>query len=108
MSLHLPLPLSRYFALSNGEPSVAADDCFAPDAVVHDEQRDHHGIAAIAAWVAQARAAYQHHAEPQQLEWRDGRHIVTAQVTGRFPGSPVQLSHAFVLAGDRIAALEIH
>lgn len=107
MSLDLPLPLSRYFSLSNGAPGVHVDDCFAADATVHDEQRDYRGIAAIGDWLADARAAYQQHVTPLQWELRDGRHRITAQVTGAFPGSPVELTHAFVLAGERIVALEI-
>jgi hypothetical protein len=33
--------------------------------------------------------------------------VVTAHVAGDFPGSPIDLRYAFVLAGDRIARLEI-
>jgi hypothetical protein len=31
-----------------------------------------------------------------------------ARLTGTFPGSPVVLTYAFVLAGGKIASLEIH
>ena len=107
MSFDLPLPLSRYFSLSNGAPGILADDCFAADATVHDERQEHQGIPAISDWLAHSRAAYQHHVTPLQWELRDGRHRVTARVTGAFPGSPVELTHAFVLVGERITALEI-
>ena len=33
--------------------------------------------------------------------------IVTADVSGSFPGSPVQLRYNFTLKGDKIAALLI-
>jgi len=33
--------------------------------------------------------------------------IVTARVAGRFPNSPVDLQHVFVVEGGRIASLEI-
>lgn len=33
--------------------------------------------------------------------------IVTAHLTGNFPGSPVDLRYAFTLSGDKIARLEI-
>ncbi|HAI46766.1 hypothetical protein D3C87_199200 [compost metagenome] len=107
MTLDLPLPLSRYFALSNGEPGVRVEDCFAAEATVHDEHQDHHGVPAITAWMARAREAYQHRTEPLQVEHLAGRHRVTSRVSGTFPGSPVVLTHSFVLAGDRICALEI-
>ena len=35
------------------------------------------------------------------------RHVVTARLTGNFPGSTVVLRHDFTLAGERIARLVI-
>ncbi|WMJ68638.1 nuclear transport factor 2 family protein [Stenotrophomonas sp. 24(2023)] len=107
MSLDLPPALSRYFALANGDPGVRADDCFTADAIVHDERQDHQSTAAISTWIAKARAAYQHQVQPLSVDVKDGRHVVTSRVRGNFPGSPVVLTHAFVLADDRIVALEI-
>lgn len=108
MSIDLPAPLSRYFLLANGEPGTRVEQCFAAAATVRDERQQHQGHTAIAAWVAQTRAAYQHHVVPLQLHVQDGRHIVSAQVSGTFPGSPVALTHAFTLQGDGIVALDIH
>jgi hypothetical protein len=107
MTLDLPLPLSRYFALSNGEPGVRIEDCFAVDATVHDERQDHRGMAAIAEWMAHARARYQHRTEPLHWERRDGQDVVTSRVSGTFPGSPVVLTHRFVVADARISGLKI-
>ncbi len=58
--------------------------------------------------MAQTRAAYQQHVVPLQLHVQDGHHIVSAEVSGTFPGSPVVLTHAFTLEGDGIVALDIH
>jgi hypothetical protein len=38
----------------------------------------------------------------------DGKTVVTAKVSGNFPGSPLNLDHVFELHGDKIASLEIH
>jgi len=39
---------------------------------------------------------------------QDGRaHVVTCNVSGAFPGSPVDLRYTFTLARGRIASLEI-
>jgi len=35
------------------------------------------------------------------------QHVVLVRVAGDFPGSPVELQHAFRLDGGRIASLEI-
>jgi hypothetical protein len=36
-----------------------------------------------------------------------GKTVVTAEVSGSFPGSPVQLRYNFTLKGEKIAALLI-
>ena len=46
-------------------------------------------------------------AEPLALEKKDRKYIVTARVTGTFPGSPVDLKFAFTLERGKIATLEI-
>lgn len=45
--------------------------------------------------------------EPIEVVQRGGKTIVTARVSGNFPGSPVNLDHIFGIEGDRIASLEI-
>ena len=39
--------------------------------------------------------------------YRDGATVVIARVAGDFPGSPVELQHAFRLDGGQIVSLEI-
>ena len=49
-----------------------------------------------------------HTIEPVDAVVQDGKAIVTARLTGNFPGSPVKLEFVFELEGDRIKALDIH
>ena len=72
-----------------------------------DEQRTHHGRAAIARWKAEATAQYQYTSEPLSLETSGQNTVVTARLTGTFPGSPVTLRYRFTLRDDTIARLEI-
>ena len=76
-------------------------------ATVRDEGRTITGPDAIKRWITEAKAKYQHTVEPLEVSHRDGLTIVTARVTGRFPKSPVDLQHVFVVEGGRIASLEI-
>lgn len=99
--------IERYFTAQNTDDLAALGDCFTEDASVRDEGRTFTGIEAIRAWMADARAQYQHVAESLQTTERHGALIVTAKVSGAFPGSPANLEHAFRFEGDRIAALEI-
>ncbi|MDB5417770.1 MAG: hypothetical protein JWP50_1189 [Phenylobacterium sp.] len=54
--------------------------------------------------MAAAKAKYQHTATPLAVEVREGRTVVTPAVAGNFPGSPVDLAHAFRLKGGPIAS----
>ncbi|MDR6292215.1 limonene-1,2-epoxide hydrolase [Inquilinus ginsengisoli] len=107
MTLSLPEPIATYIAAENADNAAALSACFAADAVVRDEGRTIRGLEAITAWKAESKRKYQHTVEPLDVTEADGRTVLTARVTGQFPGSPVELRFAFGLAGDRIASLEI-
>jgi ketosteroid isomerase-like protein len=107
MTVQLPTPLAEYFAAANAEDANRVTACFASDAVVHDEGRDMRGRAAIRAWAAEVRRKYHFHAEVLAVEEAGDRTVVTAHLTGDFPGNPVDLRYRFKLDGPEIIALEI-
>jgi hypothetical protein len=107
MAIHLPTPIDTYFASENARDTEGADRCFAADAIVRDEGRTVEGIAAIKAWRIETGRKYQHTVDPLSVIERDGETVVTARVSGNFPGSPLDLDHIFELDGDRIVSLEI-
>jgi len=107
MTIHLPAPIEIYFASENARDAEGAERCFGVDAIVRDEGRTIEGVAAIKAWRIEAGEKYHHTAEPLSVTERDGKTVVTARVSGNFPGSPVNLDHIFELHGDRIISLEI-
>jgi len=106
MPISLPKPIADYFAADTNDGAAVAK-CFTADAVVIDEKKTYTGRDAIAAWKSEASAKYEYVAEPVAIDDQDGRVIVTARLTGNFPGSPVDLRYAFTLSGDAIARLEI-
>lgn len=106
MTLALPKPILAYFA-ADREGGAAAARCFTPDGVVRDESREHVGREAIRRWKDEASAKYNYTSEPLAFREEAGRIIVTARVVGDFPGSPIELTYRFRLAGDAIAVLEI-
>ncbi|MEJ8573701.1 nuclear transport factor 2 family protein [Microbaculum marinum] len=106
MSLSLPTPIASYFA-ADGTDGATVAECFASDGVVIDEKETYRGRAAIARWKTQASAKYDYKSEPVAVDERGETVLVTARVTGNFPGSPVDLRYAFTLAGTEIARLEI-
>jgi NAD(P)-dependent dehydrogenase (short-subunit alcohol dehydrogenase family) len=107
MTVKLPEPIDAYFRAANGADPAAVADCFAPDGQVRDEGREHGGREAIRAWAEDTRRRYVFHAEPRSSEVAGGAHVVTAHLTGTFPGAPVDLRYAFDLNGNRIARLTI-
>jgi hypothetical protein len=107
MAIHLPAPIDTYFASENARDTEGVDRCFAVDAIVRDEGRTIEGIAAIRAWRIETGRKYQHTVEPLSVIERDGKTVVTARLSGNFPGSPVILDHIFEFDGDRIVSLEI-
>lgn len=107
MTLTLPETIKGYFASDQSGNLDLFLRHFAPNAVVMDERRTYRGHAAIRQWKSQAAAQYTYRAEPFALAEQDGQIIVTARLTGDFPGSPVDLRYRFTLEGAAIAVLEI-
>src|SRR5436189_3038518 len=103
MTPDLPDLLSRYFAAANSDDADRIAACFAEDARVHDERQDFIGRAAIRQWAIDARKKASFQSEPFELEGEPDAPIVRAHVSGNFPGSPVDLTYRFKLAGDAIA-----
>jgi SnoaL-like domain len=107
MSINLPKPIAAYFAAEKAGDAGALARCFASDGVVYDEGGAFTGRAAIERWKTTARAKYHHTVVPLGVTERDGAIVVIGRVSGKFPGSPVELQHVFRLDGEKIAALEI-
>ncbi|WP_421694567.1 nuclear transport factor 2 family protein [Aestuariivirga sp.] len=106
MPLALPKPIADYFAADRTDGAAIAK-YFTPDAVVFDEKKRHVGREAIARWKNEASTKYDYVAEIVDIDGRDGHFIVTAHLTGNFPGSPVDLRYNFILVEEEIARLEI-
>lgn len=104
--LNLPEPIAAYFE-ADTQNAQAVARCFTRDGLVLDEGRTHSGLTAIEAWKTDSSAKYTYTAKPHTLENQGRKYIVTARVTGNFPGSPVDLRYSFTLERSRIATLEI-
>ena len=105
--MHLPTPIQAYFDADRRSDGVAPIHAFSPDAVVTDEGQTHAGHQAINAWWRGVKTRYRHVIEPLEVTRNGDFAKVRARVIGQFPGSPVMLTFAFRLEGDKIAHLEI-
>jgi hypothetical protein len=107
MSIQLPAPIERYVQIENSGALEAVPECFAPDAIVHDEGQTFEGVAAIKNWMTATRKKYDHTVAPLELAERGGQSVLKARLAGSFPGSPITVNFSFVLAGGKIRSLEI-
>jgi hypothetical protein len=105
--VHLPIPVRPFFDADRGDDVDALLSAFAPEATVEDEGRSNRGHAAIAAWWRAAKSAYGHTAEPFAVTGGNEAVEVHATVTGRFPGSPADLTFAFRVCDGAITHLRI-
>jgi len=103
----LAQPVADYIAAANAQDIDAVTACFSRTAMVHDEKRERRGITAIREWAVEVSEKYRPTVEVLGVAERDGRTVVTATVSGNFPGSPVELRYAFTVTGGKIDRLEI-
>jgi len=107
MSLQLPAPIEHYVRIANSGALETVPECFAPDAIVHDEGQTYEGVAAIKNWMAATKKKYGHSITPLDLAERGGQSVLKARLTGNFPGSPITVNFTFALADGKVRSLEI-
>jgi hypothetical protein len=64
-------------------------------------------VNSIRQWKQAADAKYRYVFQTINVQTFGDLVTVRARLTGKFPGSPVELDHIFKLSGDKIASLEI-
>ena len=106
MNTELPAPIAAFFQAHNTGETDDFKALFTEDAVVSDEEHEYRGDA-IKAWIDTAIAKYQPHADVIHMAEDGEQEVATAEVSGAFLGSPVQLRYQFTLRQDKIAALTI-
>jgi len=106
MNTELPPVIAAFFESTNTREFGDFLSLFTEDAHVNDEANDYYG-AQIADWIYQATVDTKPTVEATDIV-RDGdAFVVTAQVSGNFPGSPVDLRYFFTLDDSKIATLLI-
>ena len=103
----LPAPIAGFFLAQNSGNTDGLLDLFTEDAAVSDESHTYRGEA-IRTWMDAAIANFRPlHAEVVDVVSGGGSTVVTAHVSGTFPGSPIRLRFRFTLRDGRIAAVSI-
>ena len=106
MSLQLPQAIDLYVKVENSGDTEALSTCFAADATVRDEDHTYVGLDAIKKWKSHTKKDTNHTIHPLAISHSIGKTILTARLTGNFPGSPVTLQFSFVIEAGKIVALQ--
>ncbi|HJY53219.1 MAG TPA: nuclear transport factor 2 family protein [Candidatus Udaeobacter sp.] len=99
--------IQNYVDASNAHDVNSILACFADDAVVRDENATRRGKIEIERWARETINKYKFHFEPLSAEKRGTETIVSIEVSGSFPGSPVTLDYHFIVANEKISSLTI-
>jgi hypothetical protein len=104
----VPDVIRRYFVLDADREIESIVGLFTDDATVVDEGETRHGIAAIRAWQTGPASQYTYTTDVLGTETLAAdRFVITARLTGNFPGATAELMWDFTVAGDRIRELVI-
>jgi hypothetical protein len=107
MPITLPRIIQRYIDASNAHNVQSILACFADDATVRDEKTTHRGKIDIERWLVATIEKYKFQFKPLSSQQHDNETIVSVEVSGTFPGSPISLDYHFTITNNKIASLII-
>jgi ketosteroid isomerase-like protein len=107
MPISLPPIIQSYIDASNAHDVKSILNCFTGDAAVRDENTTHRGKVDIERWASETIEKYKFHFKPLSAEDRANETVVSVEVSGSFPGSPVTLDYHFTVANEKISSLII-
>ena len=107
MKVALPQVIKEYIDASNAHDVKSILSCFSDDAFVHDEGKDFRGKKTIEDWVVKTIEKYKFRFKPLGVKSDDAKIVVSVEVSGTFPGSPVSPDYHFTIEGGKIRSLAI-
>lgn len=105
--LNLPHAVAALIAAQNNYDSTVFSEQFTIDATVYDEGQFYNGRPAIKQWNQMTNDKYSVTLTPVAFMNEDAHSILTVQVSGNFPGSPIDLKYQFTFERDQIKTLKI-
>lgn len=103
--MNLPKVIAELVKRQNSFDSAAYTQCFTETAVVFDEGKTHNGRVEIEQWIDKSTKEYSATMEP--LDYDEKENMLSAEISGSFPGSPVILKFHFQLSNGLIQSLKI-
>jgi len=103
--MNLPNIITKLVNAQNQYDSHAYAECFTDSAVVFDEGKTHNGKTEIQNWISNANSEYK--TVMKSLTYNEKENILSAEISGTFPGSPAVLKYHFELSDGLIQSLKI-
>ena len=98
----VPTVVTAWVAAKNAHDVDGQLACFSPAAEVDDEDKVHRGTEQVRAWIERVTAAYALTVVPEGWDGDATGGVLTALVSGDFPGSPLTFRYHLGLDADRI------
>lgn len=105
--MNLPKVLSDLLEAQANFDSIAYANCFSETAVVFDEGKTHKGSIEIERWIAHSNETYKSMMKPLAYEQTGSVGILSSEVSGTFPGSPLILKFHFKIHDELIQSLKV-
>ncbi|MFL9838732.1 nuclear transport factor 2 family protein [Flavobacterium sp. ST-75] len=107
-TIDLPKVVLGLVKAQNDFDAVAYADCFSENAEVLDEGKTYKGKDEIKAWIEDANKRYQVTMNPVAFtKAGDTNNVLSAEISGSFPGSPLVLQYHLNIVNEQIHSLEI-
>ena len=105
--MNLPKVISELVKAQNEFDSRAYAHCFAETAIVYDEGKMHTGRTDIQKWIAESNEKYRSVMKPLDYQQHDASGVLSTEVSGTFPGSPLILKFNFEINDGLIQSLKV-
>lgn len=105
--MELPQLVVQFIETQNTYDSKGYMKCFTDTAIVHDVGKTHTGKEEIRAWIEDAYERYKSVIKPLQYEESSSKGVLTAEISGTFPGSPFVLKFHLGLKDGLIDSLNV-
>ncbi|WP_343686396.1 nuclear transport factor 2 family protein [Chryseobacterium gleum] len=103
--MNLPNVIAKLIKAQNNFDSAAYVQCFTETAIVFDEGKTHQGKTEIEKWIDKSNKEYKATMEP--LDYNERENILSAEISGSFPGSPIILKFHFEIIDEKIQQLKV-
>lgn len=105
--MKLPNVVQELIKAQNNLDSAAYANLFSETGVAYDEGKTHTGRKQVQKWIAEANEKYKSVMQPVKYTEQGKKGILTANVSGTFPGSPAVMKFNFEINEGLIQSLKI-